>query len=117
MKVLLLAPLALLAGCTTIPTTPPPPVVVANQTALDEKGAQAVELAYKAARLAAETAVDAGLITGEDARIAADLDRRAFATVAAVRAAYAAQNAADYNTAIARALDAVQAAMAVVKGN
>lgn len=119
MRALFLLPLALLAGCTG--TTPvnvlPPPVTVANATVLDEKAATAVELSYKAMRLAMETAIDAGYLRGENARKAADLDNRAYAAVLAVRSAYNAGNAADYNGAVANAISAVGAATAAVKGN
>lgn len=118
MRLLFLAPLALLAGCTPAPiNVPPPPVTVANSTVLDEKAATAVELSYKAMRLAMETAIDAGYLRGENARNAAELDNRAYAAVLAVRAAYSAGNAAGYDEAIGKALAAVGAAMAAVKGN
>ena len=112
MKRLILA-LALACGaCTTIPA----PGTVANQTVLDERTALAVELAYKAARLATETATDAGLIRGATAATVARLDRAAYGAVGAVRSAYQAGNAADYLSALTQAQRAVQALVAALEG-
>src|SRR3546814_20344253 len=62
------------------------PVLVTQATALDEKIAVSVELAYRAARLAMETGVDAGLIKGARAAQVAALDNQAYSAVQAVRA-------------------------------
>lgn len=86
---------------------PSAPVAVADQTVLDEQGALAVELAYKAARLAVETAVDAGLIKGERATKLAELDNKAYAAVLTARRAYRAGNATSYGAALAEARIAV----------
>src|SRR3546814_12135615 len=79
------------------------PVLVTQATALDEKIAVSVELAYRAARLAMETGVDAGLIKGARAAQVAALDNQAYSAVQAVRAAYKAGNAASYPTAALQA--------------
>jgi len=89
------------------------PASFADRTVLDEQAALGVELAYKAARLAMETGVDAGLIKGETARRAAELDNRAFLAVATVRQAYAAGNADSYRQALTEARGAISDLMAV----
>ncbi|WP_257554156.1 hypothetical protein [Sphingobium sp. CFD-2] len=86
---------------------PASPTTVANSTTLDEQGVLAAELAYKAARVAVETGVDAGLIKGPTAAKVAQLDRRAFAALGVVRKAYAAGNAASYASALTRARAAI----------
>lgn len=98
-----------LAGCTlpALGSLPSSPAEAADSTVLDEQAATAVELAYKAARLAVETGVDAGIIRGAHAARFAQLDRQAFAAIQAVRTAYRAGNAANYATAKADALAAV----------
>lgn len=84
-------------------------VTPADRTLLDEKALAGVELAYRTARIAMETATDAGLITGGRAADVAILDQRAWSAVQAARAAYAAGNATSYREAIDRALVAVDA--------
>lgn len=103
-----------LPACTTLPIAGPGPV--AEATALDEKVAVSVELAYRAARVAMETGVDAGLIKGARATQVAGLDNRAYAAVLAVRAAYKAGNAASYATAAVEAQTAVSAMLGAIKG-
>ncbi|WP_310534613.1 lipoprotein [Novosphingobium sp.] len=107
MKRILLALVATLAlaGCSfgSVASAPPPPAELANRTVLDEQAALAVELAYKATRLAGETALDAGLIKGDTARRLADIDMRAYSAVLAVRAAYRAGNAETYTQALIQA--------------
>lgn len=114
----LLIPIAALSlaltGCAGL-LTPPAPAVVANQAVLDEQGAIGVELAYKAARMAVEVAVDAGLLKGDRASKAAQLDNQAFAAVTGVRAAYRAGNASSYGVALAESRAAVTAMLAAVK--
>ena len=110
-----LAPLAL-AGCSTLANIPASPNVVADKTLLDERGAIAVESAYKAAGLALETAVDAGALSGADAAKAAKLEQRAYDAVRAVRAAYDAGNASGYGAALVEARAAVAAALLAVNG-
>ena len=86
-------PLALMAcgGVTgAINSLPPSPSAIADSTVLDEQGALAAELAYKAARVAVETGVDAGLIRSATAAKVAKLDQRAFTALGVVRKAYAA---------------------------
>jgi len=95
---------------------PPPPVEVADATALDETIARTAEVAYKATRLAAELLVDVGALKGDAARVAAELDRKAFTAVEAVRAAYRAGNAEGYIAAGREAEKAVAAFLDVVKG-
>lgn len=105
-----LIPLALLCAlpaCTPFNTIPPAPGAVANKTVLDEQGALAAELAYKAARVAIETGVDAGLIRGATAAKVATLDAKAYAALGVVRKAYEAGNAASYNAAIVTARAAI----------
>lgn len=119
MRALLLLPLAAaLAGCglLTLPTgVPPVPAAVANTTVLDEQAALGVELAYKAERIALETAVDAERLTGARATQAAALDDKAFAAVKIARRAYLAGNATDYVTAIAQARLAVADTLALLE--
>ena len=102
-----------LSACATIPAGPGE---VADQTVLDERGALAVELAYRAAGVALETAVDAGALTGERAATAARYEAVAYRAVLAVRAAYDTGNAATYAEAIDKAQAAVAAVLAAVKG-
>lgn len=105
-----------LAGCSTFGNLPTSPSAAADQTLLDERGAIAVESAYQAAGLALESAVDAGVLTGTNAANAAALERRAYNAVLAVRAAYDAGNAADYQAALTTAREAVAAALLAVNG-
>ena len=104
-----------LAACTPagLADIPPAPSAVADKTVLDEQGVLAVELAYKAARLAVETAVDAGVIHSERATLFAALDKRAYAAVQAVRTAYAAGNATSYANALVTARSAVEQLLAL----
>lgn len=110
----LLLPLAL-AACGVLDPRPAGPVVVADQTVLDERAAVGVELAYKATALTLETAVDAGLLYGEAATKAAELDRKAYAAVTAARKAYEAGNAATYDQAVADAYAAVSLALEALR--
>jgi hypothetical protein len=98
-----------LAACTTtgVPAIPDNPAAVADSTVKDEQAQLAVELAYKAARLAVEAGVDAGVIRGERATQFAALDRKAYAAVQASRTAYRTANATSYSGAIATARSAV----------
>lgn len=116
-RLLLLAPLAL-AACTagqavntagTVAATTADAVGVmspsdfADKTMLDEQGMLACENFYKAARIAVETGVDAGLIKGEAAAKVAALDNQAYAALGAVRSAYRAGNAQSYKNALREA--------------
>jgi len=114
MKRIIIAAALALAGCSFSP--PSTPSTVAQATVLDEKIAIGAELAYKAARLAAETGVDAGLIKGAKADRVADADNRALTAVQAVRAAYRAGNAASYSATAKEAQNAVSAMLAAIKG-
>lgn len=120
---LILAAAAVLAlsGCdftkTGLPSLPPPPAAVADATTLDEQAALGVELAYQAARTAAEVAVDAGLIKGATASRLAQLDRQAFLAVTVVRQAYRTGNADSYGSALADARQTITALLALIKGN
>lgn len=84
-----------LAGCAirsgAVPVTFPAAPLA--KTTLDERGLLALELAYKAARIGLETAVDAGQVKGERARWLAELDRKAYAFVRAARTVREAGNA------------------------
>ena len=104
---LLLALLCALPACTPVNTIPPAPAAVADKTVLDEQGALAAELAYKAARIAIETGVDAGLIRGATATKIAALDAKAYAALKIVRQAYAAGNATSYASGLATARAAI----------
>lgn len=110
------APLALsgCAGLGALAGMPAAPVEAADSTVIDEQGALAVELAYKAARIAIETGVDAGLIRGERAAKAAEIDNTAFAAVQAARRAYRAGNATSYGAALAEARAAISDMIALV---
>lgn len=103
--------IAACAGFTAPAGVPTSPSEAADTTVLDERAALSVELAYKALRLAMETAVDAGALTGERARQAAALDNRAYAAVVAVRTAYRAGNAQSYATAVDEARAAIGATL------
>lgn len=107
-----------LASCGVVGTgVLPTPVEYANRTAADEQAAVAVENGYKAFRLALELGVDAGVIKGERARVAAAADQRAYAALLAFRQAYRTANAADLLAAGRSANLAIAQAIAAVKGN
>lgn len=93
----------------------PAPAIIANRTVLDEHALTALELAYKAERLALETAVDAGLLKGGNATTASTLDNRAYGALSAARAAYSAGNAATYSAALTQAKLAISQALAAIK--
>lgn len=120
---LILAAAAVLAlsGCglakPALSGLPPAPVAVADATTLDEQAALAVELAYQAARTAAEVAVDAGVLKGATAARFADLDRQAFLAVAVVRQAYRTGNATSYASALGDARRTITALLTLTKGN
>lgn len=119
MREFILAAALALSACTGtqgIPNTPAAPVEVADQTTLDERGAIAAEVAYKAFRTAVEFATDAGMLTGANASRAAHFDNLAYAAVGAARAAYRAGNAESYQKAVDEALKAVGVALASIKG-
>ena len=105
-----LIPLALLcalSACTPPATIPPAPGAVADKTILDEQGALAAELAYKAVRIALETGVDVGVIRGATAARIAALDAKAYAALKVVRSAYEAGNADSYAAALITARAAI----------
>jgi hypothetical protein len=106
-RLISVALLCALPACTSLNTIPPAPGTIADKTTLDEQGALAAELAYKAARIAIETGVDAGLIRGTTAGRVAALDAKAYAALGIVRKAYAAGNAASYTAAITTARAAI----------
>jgi hypothetical protein len=93
-----------------------PPAQVADATVLDERGAIAVESAYRAAGLALEMAVDTGLLRGSAAATAATYEQRAYTAVLAVRAAYDAGNATGYAAALVNARQAIARALLAVNG-
>lgn len=116
-KLLLAVALALAGtGCTALSEIPPSPSAVADTTAADEQAALAVELAYKGARMAAELAVDAGVLEGEAAARVAALDRTAYRAVLVTRAAYETGNADSYAAAARDARSAVAAMLAAIRG-
>jgi hypothetical protein len=94
----------------------PAPVELADKTMVDEQAMLGIELAYKAARLAAETAVDAQLVRGENAARLAELDARAFQAVEIARRAYRAGNAPGFVTALGDAQGAVRDLLALANG-
>lgn len=104
-----------LAGCTPggLTSIPASPSAAADKTVLDEQGALAAELAYKAARIAVETGVDAGVIRGATAARFAELDAKAFASLGKVRAAYRIGNAATYSAALTEARGAITALLSL----
>ena len=106
---LALAAALALSGCAGLPSfgIPAAPAAVANQTVLDEQGVQAAELAYKAARIAVEIGVDAGLIRGANATRFAAIDNKVFAALGIARTAYRANNAVNYAVALAETRAAV----------
>lgn len=107
-----------LAGCAHSAIPPAStPATIADRTVLDEKAMAGVELAYRSMRIALETAVDAGLLKGGAALVAAQMDLRAETAVEAVHSAYQAGNAQSYDQAIAQAFDAIEAARDVIKGD
>ncbi len=106
-RILAFALLCALPACTPVNTIPPPPGAVADKTILDEQGALAAELAYKAARIALETGVDAGVIRGATAARIAALDAKAYAALRVVRRAYEAGNADSYAAALITARTAI----------
>lgn len=105
--------MAPLTACETLPT----PAAVADSTIVDERAALSLELAYKAARIAVETSVDAGLIKGPTAELFDVRNDRAYAAVKAVRAAYQAGNSQDYLTMAAIARIAISDLLALTGKN
>lgn len=107
-----------LQGCALMSalTATPAPAQVANRTALDEQVALSIEFAYQASAQAIGVAADAGLLRGENARRAAEIDRNAYRAVLAVRAAYDAGNATSYGAAAVNARAAIAELLALLKG-
>lgn len=106
-----LTALLMLGACTApLPVLAPPPASFAQATTLDERGLLTIEVAYRAAGLLLEAAVDAGRLRGADALRAERLDAQAAQAVALARAAYDAGNAADYAAAV-RAADPIVTAL------
>lgn len=103
-----------LGACT--PTPPLTPSSVANQTKLDEQVGLTVTLAYTAAARAAALAIKTGLVKDKAtiARIG-ELDKRAYAAVLGVRAAYQAGNATDYLSALTQARTAIAALLGAAR--
>jgi hypothetical protein len=93
---------------------PAAPAEVADRVLLDEQGLLALELAYKAARLAAEAATDAGAVRGETAAKVARVDNAAFTALGAARRAYAAGNAPSYAAALSEGRGALEQLIALV---
>lgn len=120
-RLIMLAALTALsvAACAPLATTvpvPSAPVELADKTTLDEQAALSVEVAYRAAVLAAEVAVDSGLLKGEAAARVAVIDQKAYRAVQAVRAARAAGNATNYAAAVVNARTAVDDIVSLIKG-
>lgn len=94
-----------LSACTpselgSIPTSP---AQISQRTIVDEQAVVSVHLAYKTFRLAAEVAVDAGIVKGALAKRLADVDNKAYSAVVLVDKAYATGNASDLQVALANA--------------
>lgn len=124
MKRILLALCAVLtlSGCLpgsldqTLSSAPPPPAAVADRTVVDEQAMLAVELAYKGARLAAETATDAGLLRGERAARVAAIDNRTYRAVTGLRGIYRAGQGQGWLAALTDARASVTELVSAVKG-
>lgn len=106
-----------LASCASLAPVAVGPGVVASQTALDEKTLLAVELGYKGARTAMELAVDLGRLKGENAGKAQVFNRRAYAAVLAMRAAYRAGNSSTWLDAYAEAQAAIAGILSLSGGS
>lgn len=104
----------MLTACETIPASPGS---AADTTVLDEQAAYGVELAYAAARTAAEVGVKAGFIKGETAVKVASADQKAYAAVLLARAAYDTGNADTYETALIDARAAIAALLTLANGD
>jgi hypothetical protein len=93
-----------LTGCAGFPArspvTPTPRATVADQTALDEKVLLGLEASYKAARLTAEAALDARLVSPALARRLRVANQRANAVLVRARAAYDTANARSFAAAL-----------------
>lgn len=85
----------------------PPPVAVADATVLDERAILALELAYKAARIAVELSVDTKVVWGATAARVAEYDNKAFLALTVARSAYRTGNASSYKTALSEAQAAI----------
>ena len=103
----------LLGGLAGFGSVPPAPVAVADRTMIDEQGLLGLELAYKAARMVAETGVDAGLIRGDVALKVAQLDNAAFRALGVARGAYRAGNADSYAAALSEGRTSIVALLAI----
>lgn len=95
---------------------PASPSSVANRTTLDETALRSIEVAYMAARTAAELAVDLGRIKGDRATRFRVLNRRAYDSVLAARTAYRAGNSASYTAAARETLSLVNQLLQLAKG-
>jgi hypothetical protein len=104
-----------LCGCATLPPAPPP-AVLADRTRLDEQAGLAITTGYRAAVAAARLANQVRPFDAATRTKAADLEARAFAAVAAVRAAYEAGNARDHAEAVAKARALIERITALVGG-
>jgi hypothetical protein len=94
-------------GVETVSNVPASPSVVAGATKADETTLRAFELSYKGARLAAEIAVDAGLLKGDGAARVQTLNRRGYEALLALRSAYRTANAESWAEAAERLSDTV----------
>lgn len=106
-----------LCACTTAPpvSIPTSPSQVADSTILDEKGAIAIETAYKAFRTAVEILVDSGQLKGENAAKVAVLNAKINSAVIRVEQAYRAANSTSYNAAILEAKSLIEEGIALVR--
>lgn len=87
-----------LAACQPISS----PATYANTTTIDERAGIEAETAYSAFALAANLAVNSGLVHGTTATNLANLDNKLYSLIQLERTAYKAGNAADYNSAVAQ---------------
>ena len=117
MKRLFVAMAALcLCACAAVPTPPPPPVAIADQTTLDEQIGLGATTAYRGAVAVARLANRVKPFSPSTRTKAAELDAKAFAAIAAMRAAYEAGNATDYRTAAGKARDLAEQIISLVGG-
>ncbi len=118
MKMLIIAGALALSACgmATPASIPPGPIEIANRTAADEQAAIGVELAYAAFRTALEIGTDAGVFNGPRAKPVAEADRRVYAAVLAMRAAYRTANSPNFLSVARESRTAIEQALAALKG-
>lgn len=86
-----------LTACQTVPTSP---AEIAADAIIDEQTVIGAQLTYKSWRLGLEAAVQAGLVKGDAARRARELDLKFYTALQATERAYEARNATSFAAAI-----------------